>query len=750
MYSKGQFVVASVEAIFPFGVFVRLEDGTRAYVRRRELTLSGDLDPGSVVSEGQQIKAIVIELTSPGFLMELSVRDTLPNPWQEFARRFKVGDVVTATVKNLSPDRVFVQILPGVDGLVPLRELTLWKVAQPEDVVWSGDRVEAVITHLDAPSKRVQLSMRRRLEQLAQVESIAEYLHEKVQATSTPEAESSAEDGSIVLEVEEPEKIELAGLVLVVEDHDIIREPLVRWLSEQGCLAQGAGTAMEALRYCQEQDYGLIMVDLDLPGMDGLSLIRQLKEAGTDARVAVMSSPELIAERMSALEALGTAEIFAKPLDLKEIRRFLIQLHRGERYRPSPDTVKETALPEVQLLRDLARVMRSSRPLAERFLQGLERIVRETQAEMGIVFHLDSTSQTVSIVAQCGDIPMSMEAVYALLDSPVKDIILEGGIVWENRVSSGRTRQFRKLLELLPFESSIGVPIQATGQTEHALFLFHREADAFSRYRLRDAVAMATLFAVALESQALDKQVQSMSRVFLSGHLAAGFGHEVYNKVSGLDLQFDNVRADFERLTLAIPALSKGPEFQKVQQALEQVAETTASLKRTVTDFQRLMRTEEEQGIDVNQTVRQAEIQVRPLASRTKTKIRLELDTNLPLAAGSSIRLQHVFLNLMLNAVQHMDNKPEDRHVLTVSTACRVEDDGRWVQARFSDTGPGIHRQLWEKIFALGFTTRAGGSGLGLYIARSLMGSMGGWIVLEESLVPLGTTFLVALPALEK
>jgi two-component system sensor histidine kinase FlrB len=72
------------------------------------------------------------------------------------------------------------------------------------------------------------------------------------------------------------------------------------------------------------------------------------------------------------------------------------------------------------------------------------------------------------------------------------------------------------------------------------------------------------------------------------------------------------------------------------------------------------------------------------------------------------------------------------------------------VQARFSDTGPGIHRQLWEKIFALGFTTRAGGSGLGLYIARSLMGSMGGRIVLEESLVPLGTTFLVELPAAEK
>ena len=107
--------------------------------------------------------------------------------------------------------------------------------------------------------------------------------------------------------------------------------------------------------------------------------------------------------------------------------------------------------------------------------------------------------------------------------------------------------------------------------------------------------------------------------------------------------------------------------------------------------------------------------------------------------------MQQVFLNLMLNAIQQMTNKPEGQRVLTISTGCTREDDGAWTTIRFSDSGPGIHRQLWDKIFALGFTTRTDGSGLGLYIVRSLVESMGGQVEVEKSLVPLGTTFIMRL-----
>ncbi len=742
MYTHGQTITVTVESVLPFGVFVRLEDGARAYIRRRELTLSGDIAPQNLVSAGQQLRAAITKLASSESLMELSVRNALPDPWQEFAHH-RPGDVVTATVKNLFPDWVFAEIVPGVDGQILLRELAAWQVAQPEDVVWPGDCVEAVITHLDVPAKRVQLSIRRRLEQLAQVETIAEHLYQKAKDRSL-EDEPTEESKLAASKAPQQDKVELAGPILVVEDHDAVREPLVRWLVEQGCSAQGADTAVKALSLCREHAFGLIIVDLGLPGVDGMSLVRQLGEAGVSAPVAVMSGPELIAGQWAELETWGVAAAFAKPLDLDEIQGVLVQVGKGERPALTLGSAQVTPLATAQSFQRLTDIMRSGQSLAERFRQGLEQLVRDTRGQAGLIFHMDRVSQQVSVVACAGHVGLNEEAIYKLVDSPVKDIIVEGGMVWENRVSSERTGRFRKLMDLLPFESCIGLPLQAGGQVEYALFLFNTEADAFSRYRLRDALAAASLFSVALESQILDERVQSLGRTLLSGHLAAGFGHEVYNKVSGLDLQLRNVASDFNRSALG--AGRSEPFDQQVQKGLEQAMGIAASLKRTVEDFQRLMRTEEERSVDVNLVIRQAETQVRPLALRVKVSIRLELDADLPLVAASNIRLQHVFLNLMLNAVQHMEHKPDARRVLTVSTIC-TRNNPPGVQVRFSDTGPGIHRQLWDKIFALGFTSRPGGSGLGLYLARSLVESMGGRIGVEASLVPLGSTFLVELPA---
>lgn len=742
MYSKGQHTVATVESIYPFGVFVRLEDGARAYIRRRELTLSGDLDPRSVVTEGQQVEAIIVELARPPSLMELSVRDALPDPWQEFTHQFRQGDVVTATIKSLLPDKVFAQIVPGVNGLIPLEELATWNVERPENLVWAGDQVEAVITHLDMTGKRARLSIRRRLEQLSQVEAIVEYLHQKEQKGAVAQAQPEQE--SIVSETEKPGAIGLEAPILVVEDHDAVRIPLVKWLSDQACTVHWAETAAEAQSLCQTNDYGLLIVDLGLPDRDGLSLVKELEKAGVSAPVAVMSDPAVIEEHLPELESLGVAAAFTKPLDLDEIHHFLLRLAAGERPGLS-EPGAPTGASAAQSSQALDEVMRSSRPLAERLGQGLEQLVRETHAEVGIVFHLDTTSRQVSLVAHSGNITFNEQVVYSLVDSPVKDVIREQRLTWENQVSAERTGRFRKLLALLPFESCIGVPLQAGGQTEHALFLFHREPGAFSRYRLRDTLAMATLFAVALESQILHERVQSLGRIFLSGHLAAGFAHEVFNRVSGLDLGFRNVRSDVERLTQAAPGLSEHPDFRQAVRDLDKAVETATDLKRAVEEFQRLMRTEEEKSVDVNLAVRQAEAQVRPLARRTKVKMHLDLAAGLPLAVGGSIRLQQVFVNLMLNAIQQMDGKPEGQRALTVSTACPNEDGGQWVIVRFSDTGPGIHRQLWNKVFDLGFTTRAGGSGLGLYIARSLVEFVGGQIGVEKSLIPLGTTFVVRL-----
>lgn len=736
-------ITVIVERVHPFGVFVRLQDGTRGYIRRRELTLSGDIDPHDVVAEGDEIKAVVLKRASSGRLTELSRRAALPDPWKDFIGQHHVGDIVRGRVKDLFPTGVFVEIIPGVDGFIPLQELATWKVRRPEDVVWAGDDVEAIITHIDRARRKVKLSIRQRIKQLAHVGDILKAIDARNRVERHPGEKISAK------ETAQGNKYtsEFVGIgsILIVEDDDAVRNPLVQWLEDHGCLAHGVRTAEGALNLCRNGNYGLILVDLNLPTMGGLELIRRLRRRKRSVPVAVMSSPQWLDKNLEEMRKLGVVAVFPKPLDLKGIEQLLTQLARGER--PKLQATNVTVSDTQRRHKDLAAFMRSTQPLAERLRLGLKRLVAESKAEAGVVFHLDRSSEKVSVVACTGIIPLNKEAVYYLMDSPVKDIILEGGEIWEKHVSQEHAGKFRKLLELLPFESCIGVPIEACGRVEYALFLFHREAEAFSIYRLRDARAMATLFAAALESHALGERIRQISQILVSGQLSAYFSHEIYNKLSGLDLQIRNLRSDLEDFTRNNPYLSNSNELHALWQSVDMIVDVTTELKRIAGNFQQIMKTTQEGRVDINQLVLQTEALVHPMARRAQVTIHRRLSGNLPSAYGNPTALRQVFLNIMLNAVQHMESKPSGPRLLEVTTGYEVDDDERPIKVRFSDTGPGIHRRLWERIFDLGFTTKPGGSGLGLYISRTLVESMGGRIRVEESLVPLGTTFLVELPA---
>jgi len=745
-YQIDQVVVARVEQVFPFGVFVCLPDGTRAYVRKRELTQARNLDPRQVVSEGQEIKAVVIALAVPGQELELSVCRAEPDPWETFVQTFKVQDTVIATVKNLSAEGVFVQLIPGVDGFIPLAELAPWPVEQPDDLLWAGDQVKAMITHLDRRTSRLRLSIRGQMKQQAKVGKVLEFLRGR--QVVGEELLDEEQTGSVGKKEEgvAPVVAGRVGRVLVVDDHDEVREPLVKWLRRLGLATDGAGSPDQALARLQERSYGLSLIDLDLSGESGLSLIQAMEKVTSDTRLGVMSAPERIAQRSGELAALGVVDAFVKPLNLDEIREALVRLGRGEMsdplWLPVPESGKEEAKSSFQRL---AETMRGGLPLAARFEDGLKDLIRFSQAEEGLVFQLAPDSQQVSIVAQAGELALDQEAVYALDKSPVKDVICEGREVFETNVSRQVRRRFSKLLDLLPFESCLGVPIPARGEVQHALFLFHRKPDVFSRYRLRDAQAMAVLFSVALESQALERRIQTISPFLLSGQLAAGFGHEVYNKMSGLEIQLRNLQDDCKRLELGV----ESSDFVELGRATDQLLDVALDLKRTVELFRELIRAEQEEQVNVNEVVRRTVWLLRPTAHQHRVRIKVDLTTDLPPIVGSAARLQQVFANLMLNALQHtaqkMEQWPDGRGMLQIATAWEVEEE-RPIRVRFADNGPGIHHRLWENIFALGFSTRPGGTGLGLFIARSLVESMGGAICVEQSIVPLGTIFRVKLP----
>lgn len=726
-FKVDQLVEATVERILPFGVFVRLDDGAQAYIRLRELDLDADVDPHSVVAGGEKIRAQVISVDETGKRIELSRRKTMADPWPEFARRHRVGDVIRGEVRALHPGGTFVRIQPGISGFVPIEEMAPVTMDKPEEVLWVGDSVEAVITSIHSSRKRLNLSIKARMQQYDRALN-ASLMFAPVESPTKVEQPLK----SIKKPVNATEKLDLknAGPILIIENDGELRNELATWLRRRGIEV----TAIEAVSPAlldKLPTFRVFFIDLNLAEIDGLEFIRKYRRRDCKAYICIMSSFEFLTERAEEIEAARISHVFEKPLDLEDVELFLIQAARGEKvaeWKIEPRNRK--GLSETSLLQRLG-INRQ-----DRLQQALEQVVELVRAQTGLLFWLDPSSNLITIIARTGQDVFNAEATYGLNDSPVADVINEGSPVFQLRVTANARERFAKLLELLSFESCIGVPVPVMGQTRHTAFFFHSEPNAFSPNHLKYAHMGAFFLSALLTDETIHNRLRAMTPILLSGELAASFGHDISNKISSLEMEARN---------LADLGLADDPT--RAQRMLE----LTLDMRETVRAFQQLRETKAlSTNTTVDSIITQAIRLVRDLARKEKARIIPRSESNLPVQAEKSTLLQQVFLNIILNAIQQMAIKAkrykwEGTRTLEISTS--VKED--WVQVRFRDNGPGIHKEHIGRLFSPGFSTR-GGSGLGLYIAQRFIQSINGRLKVEDTFIPLGTTFLVEFPCTKR
>jgi ribosomal protein S1 len=229
-----------VERVLPFGVFVRLPDGTPGYIRRRELDLDADVVPTAVVQAGQKIQAVVIKAGDADTRIELSRRATLKDPWPDFTQRYHTGDVVRGIVRALHRNGAFVRVQAGINGFVPLVEIATWDVKKPEDILWVGDAVEAIIKDLDTNQQRLSLSIKALM---IQRDAVKSSIRSSGQSDITFPLPALAKTPS-QLSLEARDRI---GTILVLDDHDKIRSSLTSWLNLRGFRALEAESLEKAI-----------------------------------------------------------------------------------------------------------------------------------------------------------------------------------------------------------------------------------------------------------------------------------------------------------------------------------------------------------------------------------------------------------------------------------------------------------------------------------------------------------------------
>ncbi|MDI6703121.1 MAG: S1 RNA-binding domain-containing protein [bacterium] len=158
--SEGEIRKGSVSGITSFGVFVDL-GGIDGLVRKTELSYNKVNHPKEVISKGAEVDVKVLKFNRKEGKISLSIKQALPDPWDSVDKKFSLGQIVKGKVVNMTKACVFVELEPGIDGLIPLRELGKKGIGSPRDVVKIGDEVSAKILEIVKESKRIILSIRR-------------------------------------------------------------------------------------------------------------------------------------------------------------------------------------------------------------------------------------------------------------------------------------------------------------------------------------------------------------------------------------------------------------------------------------------------------------------------------------------------------------------------------------------------------------------------------------------------------------
>ena len=165
----GDIVTGKVARITSFGAFIDL-GGVDGLVHLTELSHERNVSPKSVVSVGDEIEVKVLDLNEEEGRVSLSLKATTPGPWDGVEQKLAAGDVIEGAVKRLTDFGAFVEVLPGIDGLVHISQISHKRVENPKDVLKVGQEVTVKVLDVNADAERVSLSIKALEERPANAE----------------------------------------------------------------------------------------------------------------------------------------------------------------------------------------------------------------------------------------------------------------------------------------------------------------------------------------------------------------------------------------------------------------------------------------------------------------------------------------------------------------------------------------------------------------------------------------------------
>ncbi|QIG36455.1 SSU ribosomal protein S1p [Ligilactobacillus salivarius] len=191
----GDVVEGKVARLTNFGAFIDL-GGIDGLVHVSEISYERVNKPADALKVGQEVKVKVLSVDAEKGRISLSIKQTLPEPWEQVPEQVAEGDVLEGTVKRLTSFGAFVEVLPGVEGLVHISQISHKHIATPNEVLTSGEKVQVKVLSVDAADHRLALSIKA-LQEKPAVEK-KEAAPKKEEKVEIPEEDTGFTLGDIV------------------------------------------------------------------------------------------------------------------------------------------------------------------------------------------------------------------------------------------------------------------------------------------------------------------------------------------------------------------------------------------------------------------------------------------------------------------------------------------------------------------------------------------------------------------------
>lgn len=498
---------------------------------------------------------------------------------------------------------------------------------------------------------------------------------------------------------------------LVVDDEPGIAALCKRVLSRAGYDVVALTDPRAAIEHLQHHRVDLLVVDIRMPEVDGFDVISRAQVVQPDIAVLVMTGFGTVETAIRALRQ-GVDGLLLKPFERSEellstVRQVLTDNQRK----------RETA--RMQALRPLFSVTETlfSETDRDRLLDLILSAIRDHLHCSNAAYYQVENGQ-VSTVAQRGQVFLIEEDNYAC--QLVKRVDADGNPIVINATGPGEA-DAQSLLSKLGHGSAILIPIARSNL--HSVLFAARDSSG-SSFRGADLelfFVLARQAVVAMENarlyeelRAYVKQIEESQQALLrvekmaaAGRLTASIAHEINNPLQSVQ----------NCLHLAghenVPPEKRKEYFELAKKELERLMQTS----QRMLDFYRpgAARVEQVDLLDLlTHVISLTSQQLRMKSIRVKT----ELPESLPRIYAVSSQIQQIFFNLILNA---LDAMPDGGEVLI---SARALPGG--IELIFEDNGPGIPEERRESIFEPFFSTKEGGTGLGLTVSYNIVTAHGG------------------------